>query len=44
MAAAFTIGWRSEGISTAGPNPMRDVRRAARLRVIQTSGYSAGES
>jgi hypothetical protein len=44
MAAAFTIGWRSDGTRTAGPSPIVEVRSAARPRAIQTSGYRAGES
>jgi hypothetical protein len=43
MAAELTIGWRSDGTGTAGPRPIRDVAIAASARVIQTSGYSAGE-
>src|SRR5688500_1753339 len=44
MAAALVMGWRSDGTSTAGPSPIEVVRSAARVSVIQTSGYSAGES
>ena len=44
LAAAFTIGWRSDGTSTPGPSPIFDVCPAASAKVIHTSGYSAGES
>ena len=44
IAAALTIGWRSEGTNTPGPSPMLDVCSAASAKVIHTSGYSAGES
>src|SRR5581483_4288074 len=43
-AAAFVIGWRRLGISTAGPSPMTDVRDAASANAIHTSDAMAGES
>ncbi len=44
IAAAVTIGWRSDGIATPGPISIVDVRLAHSARIIHTSGYSAGES
>jgi len=44
IAAAVTIGCRRLGTMTPGPNPIVDVRAAASAKIIQTSGYSAGES
>ena len=43
-AAAVAIGWRSDGTATPGPISIVDVRRAHSARIIQTSGYNAGES
>ena len=44
IAAAFVIGCRSDGTSTAGPRPIVEVRSAASASATHTSGYSAGES
>jgi hypothetical protein len=44
IAAAVTIGWRSEGTATPVPIEMREVASAIRPRLIQTSPNSAGES
>src|SRR3954447_11689737 len=44
VAAAFTMGCRSEGTRTPGPMPMRDVRSAASARHIHTSGLFCGVS
>src|SRR3954451_23402283 len=44
VAAAFTIGCRSEGTRTPGPRPIRLVRSAARASAIHTSGLFCGVS
>ncbi len=44
IAAAVTIGCRSDGMATPGPISIVDVRRAHSASIIHTSGYSAGES
>src|SRR3954447_7272169 len=44
VAAAFTMGCRSEGTRTPGARPMRDVRSAASARHIHTSGLFCGVS
>jgi hypothetical protein len=44
VAAALTIGWRSEGTRTPGPSPMRAVRSAASASIIHTSGLCCGVS
>ena len=44
VAAALTIGWRSEGTRTPGPRPIRSVRSAASASVTQTSVLCCGVS
>ena len=44
IADALTIGWRSDGTSTAGPSPIVEVTSAHRASDIQQSPKRAGES